>query len=111
MKTLVRDLNAWFFGTTDPRLAALLRFGFCGTFLSMLWDFYPVMHLLFGHGGLYGTLEKFPFPIIGIQFLLFRFNTDAALETWFWGSIVVGSLGLIGLGSRVSLLLTYISML
>lgn len=110
MRALAHRLGRWFFQRGDPRVAASLRIAFCAVYLFMLWDFHPVMPLLFGHGGLFGTMEPFPFELRGPQYLLFHHDSHAALEVWFWSSVAVCTLGLVGCASRVSVVLTYLSM-
>jgi hypothetical protein len=76
----------------------------------MLWDFYPVMPLLFGHRGLFGTMEKFPYELRGFQYILFHHDAPAELEIWFWSSVGAATFGLVGLATRLSFLLTYLTM-
>lgn len=111
MTQLKRDLDHWFFARCDARVAAGLRIGLCATYLLMLWDIRPVLALLFGHAGLYGTLEPFPFALDRIQYLLFVYNSPAALELWFWGSVLAAGCGVLGLWPRLTVPLTYFSML
>jgi len=100
MRQLWRDLSSWFFSPADCRTAAVLRIGFCFTSLLIWWDFYPVMSLLFGHAGLFGTLEPFPFAFHVPQHLLFKYDAPWQLQTWFWVSVGCGILGTIGCWSR-----------
>lgn len=69
------------------------------------------MRLLFGHAGLFGTLEPFPYKLSGFQYLLYIYNSDIDLNIWFWSSVLVAGLGLLGLFSRLSVLLTFVSMI
>lgn len=110
MKQMIRDLERWFFAPSDARTAAGLRIGFCLLYALMLLDLYPVLHTLFGRGGLYGTLEPFPFALDGFRYLLFRMDSALALQVWFWGSLAVALCGVFGVLPRVSVWLTYASL-
>lgn len=110
MSEFLRTLSGWFFAQGDPRTAAVLRIAFCGLYLAVLWDFHPVMDLLFGHAGLLGTLEAYPFDLSGPQYLLFQHDSPLELEVFFWGSVLVATCGLLGLFTRISLALTFVSM-
>lgn len=110
MKQLLRDLDGFLFARGDARTAAALRISFCAVYLLILWDFYPVMDLLFGHSGLYGTLEPYPYELDGLAYLLFRHDSPQALRVWFWISVVVCTLAMIGVAPRFNLTLTYVSM-
>jgi hypothetical protein len=107
----MRQLGRWLFELGDARTAAALRIGLCGWYLLVLWDFHPAMPLLFGHAGLFGTLEPFPYKLSGFQYLLYIHNSDIDLNIWFWSSVLVAALGLFGLFSRLSVLLTFLSMI
>ena len=111
MKALFRDLSHWFFQSCDARVAAGMRIGFCLTYLLMLWDIRPVLQLLFGHAGLYGTLEPYPFSLDRFQYLLYRYDSPLGLELWFWGSVLAAVGGMLGVWPRLTLPLTYLSML
>lgn len=110
MSGFLQTLCNWFFASGDPRTAAALRIGWCALYLAVLWDFHPVMDLLFGHAGLLGTLEPSPTDLSGPQHLLFRHDSPAELEAFFWGSVLVATCGLLGLFTRISLPLTFVSM-
>jgi len=107
----MKQIGKWFFEIGDARTAAALRIGLCAWYLLVLWDFYPAMSLLFGHAGLFGTLERFPYRLSGFQYLLYTHNSDTDLRIWFWSSVLVAVMGLLGLFSRLSVLLTYASMI
>ncbi|MCA9692128.1 MAG: HTTM domain-containing protein [Myxococcales bacterium] len=111
MRELLALLSRWFFVRGDPRTAAALRIAYCGVYLCMLWDFYPVMGLLFGDGGLFGTLEPFPYDISEWQFFLFHHDSRPELAAWFWGSVALALAGALGLCTRLSVLLTYLSVI
>jgi hypothetical protein len=110
MRQLFAMLGGWFFARGDARTAAALRVVFCAVYLAMLWDMHPVLHLLCGHGGVYGTLEASPFDMSAPQFFLFRHDTHGELELFFWLSVLVSTAGMFGLATRVTIPLTYLSM-
>ena len=110
MRAFLRAIGDWFFARGDPRVAASLRIAFCGLYLLTLWDFYPYLDLLFGHRGLFGTMEPFPFELRGFQFFLYRHDSFFELRLWLWGSVAVASMGLVGAATRVAVPLTYLSM-
>ena len=110
MTTFLDQLGTWFFVRGDARTAALLRIAFSSTVLLILWDLYPVMDLLFGHAGLYGTLEPYPYRLDGISYLLFHADSWLGLRVWFWSSVLVSLLALLGIAPRLNLALTYFSM-
>lgn len=111
MRDLLRSLGQWFFEQGDPRTAAALRISFCGLYLLVLWDFLPVMPLLFGHRGMMGTMEPILQDLSGIQFLLFHHDSAWELNLWFWASVAVAAMGMAGLLTRFSLVLTFFSMM
>lgn len=110
MSKLLHDLRTWFFAEGDPRTAALLRIGFSAVYLLILWDLYPVLDLLFGHDGLYGTLEPYPYALEGLPYLLYHHDSPLGLAVWFWTSVAVATLSLLGVAPRLTLPLTYFSM-
>lgn len=110
MREFLGRLGAWFFARGDARTAAAVRIAFCAVYLAMLWDIYPLLHLLLGHGGVFGTLEPFPYDLAGPQYFLFRHDTPLELELFFWTSTAVTLAALVGFGTRVSVALAYASM-
>lgn len=110
MREFLARLGQWFFARGDARTAAAVRIAFCGLYLAVLWDFYPVLHLLLGHAGLFGTLEPFPHDMSGPQFLLFRHDSPAELELFLWASVAVATAAMVGLWTRVTVALTFVSM-
>lgn len=110
MREFLTRIGAWFFARGDARTAAAVRIAFAAIYLAMLWDLYPLLHLLLGHGGVFGTLEAFPYELSGPQFLLFRHDTPLELELFFWASVVVTTAALVGVWTRVSVVLAYVSM-
>ena len=111
MREFLRSLGRWFFERGDPRVAAALRIAFAGTYLFMLWDFYPVMPLLFGHRGLMGTMEPVLKGLTGFQYLLFQHDSPRDLALWFWLSVAFAAMAMVGLLTRLSLLATFVSMM
>ena len=105
------QLSDWFFKREDARSAAAVRIAFCATYLLMLWDFYPVMPLLFGQRGLFGTMEPLAYSLHGWRYLLFTYDSPQALQLWFWLSVLAACCGMLGFKSRVSLAATFFSML
>jgi len=111
MKEFLRSLGHWFFEEGDPRTAAALRISFCGLYLLMLWDFLPVMPLVFGHRGMMGTMEPVLHNLTGIQYFLFHHDSAWELQAWFWASVAVAAMAMAGFLTRFSLLLTFVSMI
>ncbi len=105
------QLSDWFFQREDARSAAAVRIAFCATYLLMLCDFYPVMPLLFGRRGLFGTMEPLAYSLHGWRYLLFAYDSPPALEAWFWLSVLAASCGIAGFKSRLSVAATFLSML
>lgn len=110
MREFLRALGSWFFARGDPRTAALLRIAFCGLYLLVLWDFYPAMPLLFGHSGLFGTLEPFPYDLSSPRLLLFNHDSPLELQIWFWSSVAVTVFAFLGFATRITVPLTFASM-
>jgi hypothetical protein len=111
MRQLWRDLSRWFFALGDARTAAVLRIGFCLSSLLIWVDFYPVMPLLFGHAGLFGTFDPYPFNLSGPQHFLFRHDSPWELQVWIWISLLAAFFGIIGLFSRTMVALCFFSMI
>jgi hypothetical protein len=111
MKKILKSLDHWFFEQGDPRTAAALRIGLCGLYLLILWDFYPVMPLLFGHRGMMGTMEPILKDLRGFKYFLFHHDSPKELQFWFSTSVACAVMAMAGLFTRVSLLLTFISMM
>jgi hypothetical protein len=111
MRDHLRPLGQWFFELGDPRTAAALRIGFCGLYLLVLWDFHPVMPLLFGHRGMMGTMEPVLQSLTGVQYFLFHHDSPLELKVWFWASVAVAAMAMAGFLTRFSLLLTFLSMM
>src|SRR5262249_37225709 len=109
MKALFRKLDSWFFEVGDPRTAAALRIGVCSLYLLLLWDFLPVMPMLFGRRGLMGSTEPVLNHLHGFRYFLFHYDSPVQLRLWFWVTVLVATLGLIGFKTRLSLILTYLS--
>ena len=110
MITLVTNLRSWFFSRGDPRTAAALRIAFCGIYLFMIWDFHPVMHTLFDAGGLFGppALDASgSFSLGGF----YRLAHGALLDKWYYASVLVTVLALVGYRTRWTLALTYGSLI
>lgn len=107
MRHLFRELDGWFFARGGPRSAAAFRIAFCALFLFMLWDFYPVMPLLFGHRGMFGTMEETLLATSSWKHLLFHHDSPWELTLWFWGATLVTVLALVGLWTRLTVVLTF----
>ena len=88
MKNTFQRLVSWFFEKGDPAVAASLRIGYGLIYLFMLWDLYPMLDLLLGHAGLYGSIEKQYINFAHPFSLLYRFDLPGPLRIWFWGSVV-----------------------
>jgi hypothetical protein len=111
MKQFLQALGRWFFEEGDPRTAAALRIGLSSLFLFILWDFYPVMPLLFGHRGMMGTMEPVLKHLSGFQYFLFHHDSTWELQIWFWASVASAAMAMIGFLTRLSLILTFVSMM
>jgi hypothetical protein len=111
VREFLQSLGRWFFEKGDPRTAAALRIGLCGLFLLILWDFYPVMPLLFGHRGMMGTMEPILQHLVGFEYFLFHHDSPLELQLWFWASVTVAAMGMVGVLTRMSILLTFVSMM
>jgi len=111
MITLFQGFRRWLFSTETPHLAALMRIAFGTLYLVILWDFYPVMDILFGHGGLFGTMSDGYVNLRNPFHALYALKTGTQLEVWFWASVFFGVLTVVGLFSRLSLALSFFSLL
>jgi vitamin K-dependent gamma-carboxylase-like protein len=111
MRKFLHALGGWFFERGDPRVAAALRIAYCALVLLILWDFYPVMPLLFGHRGMMGTMEPVLTRLTGIRYFLFHHDSPAELQVWFWASVAFAAMAMAGLLTRFSLLFTFVSMM
>jgi hypothetical protein len=111
MKEFLQKLGSWFFEEGDPRVAAALRISVSALVLLILWDFYPVMPLLFGHRGMMGTMEPVLQRLTGIQYFLFRHDSPLELQLWFWASVTFAAMAMVGFLTRFSFLLTFVSMM
>ena len=103
MKERLIPLRNWFFEEGDASAAAAMRIAYGATCLFMLWDLYPVMDLLLGHGGYFGTLDPAYIYPSGIMNLLFRYDSPPALRVWFWSFVGVAICITVGLFTRVAL--------
>lgn len=94
--------HRWFFEEGDAASAAALRIGYGVVFLFLLWDLWPALDLLLGHGGYFGTLDRRYVPEIGLQTLLYRHDSPGALRVWFWTSVAMAASATVGLASRAA---------
>jgi hypothetical protein len=111
MRQFLQSFGSWFFEEGDPRVAAALRISLSALVLLILWDFHPVMQLLFGHRGMMGTMEPVLKGLTGLQYFLFHHDSPWELQLWFWASVVFAAMAMVGLLTRFSLLLTFVSMM
>ena len=107
----LEEVQAWFLENGDATGAACLRIGFGLLYLFCLWDFYPVMPLLFGHSGLYGTMDPGYIKLSDPLNLLFRFDSAFSLGVWFWASVFAALCVVLGFFSRIAVAATFISLL
>jgi hypothetical protein len=103
IRASARALGQWFFEDGDASAAALLRIAYGAVCLFMLWDLWPVLDLLLGHAGYFGTLDPRFVPAPGLDTLLFYFDSPGALRVWFWSFVGVAIAVTAGLGTRVAL--------
>jgi hypothetical protein len=68
------------------------------------------MPLLFGHRGMMGTMERVVAGLNGFRYFLFAHDSAVELQIWFWTSVTVTVLALLGYLSRFFVALTYLSM-
>jgi hypothetical protein len=111
MRQFLHALGGWFFERGDPRVAAALRIAYSALVLLILWDFYPVMPLLFGHRGMMGTMDPVLAHLTGFRYFLFHHDSPAELQAWFWASVACAAMAMAGLLTRLSLPLTFLSMM
>jgi hypothetical protein len=78
-QTTLDRLVEWFFERGDARVAAALRISFGLIFLFTLWDLYPVLDLLMGHAGVYGTIHREAFNPFHPFALLYQFDSPLQL--------------------------------
>jgi hypothetical protein len=95
------SLRKWFFAQGDASAAAAIRIAFGGLALFTLWDLYPVMGLLLGHTGYFGTIDQRYLPGISITNLLYYYDSNLALRIWFVVAIFATAFTLLGLYTRV----------
>lgn len=93
-------LRNWFFAEGDASAAAAIRIAFGALVLFTLWDLYPVLDLLLGHTGYFGTLDQR--PSLGITNLLYYYDSSLALRIWFCVAICAAAFTLLGLYTRVA---------
>ena len=100
------SLRRWFFARGDASAAAAVRIGFGLLVLFSLWDLYPVMDLLLGHSGFYGTLDGRYLPPWGLTTVLFHYDSPIALRVWFAAAVFCAAFATMGLYTRAAVPLT-----
>jgi HTTM domain len=104
-------LRRWFFARGDASAAAAIRIAFGALVLFAVWDLYPVMDLLLGHSGCYGTLDPRYLPPRGITTLLYYHDSPAALRVWFMVTVFSAVFTAIGLYTRAAVPVTLLCLL
>ena len=102
-------LRKWFFAYGDASVAAAIRIAFGGLTLFVLWDLLPVMDLLLGHAGYFGTIDHRYVPRTVNP--LFYYDSNLALRIWFVIATLAAALTLIGLYTRAAVLLGLLCLL
>jgi hypothetical protein len=69
------------------------------------------LDLLFGHQGLFGTLSPEYIDRHHILHLLYKYDSPLQLQIWFWISVVLCLFTILGIFTKVSLILTYFSLM
>ncbi len=101
--SLIRNYRNWFFIKGHSIIPALMRIIFGILYLWILWDFDPIRKLLFENGTLSGLLSS---NVSVTEF----FSQGRYDSIWYYISIVVASLTVMGCGSRLMICLTWLSM-
>lgn len=99
-------LYGWFFEEGDACAAAMLRIAYGAICLFMLWDLWPVLDLLLGHAGYFGTLDPRFVPPLGLETLLFHADSPGLLRVWFWSFVAVAVAVTAGFCTRPALALS-----
>jgi hypothetical protein len=102
MNDSARRLWAWFFARGVPHSAAVLRMAFGAYALWVLWDLYPTLDVLFGHEGLFGTLNREARTSKGPLDFLFEHDSPGELAAFFWCYAAAAAALCLGLGSRLA---------
>jgi len=104
----VRRFLGWFFAEGEGTSAAALRIGLGLYTLFVLWDLYPVLHDVLGHGGAFGTLHAEAVDRTGWKRLLWRHDNPADLQLFFWCWTAAAVCLTVGLGGRLTVLITFL---
>lgn len=112
----IGSLRKWFFAEGDASSAAAIRIAFGGLVLFTLWDLYPVMDLLLGHTGYFGTIDQRYLPmdqpyLARITNLLYYHDSALALRIWFVVGIFAAAFTTLGLYTRVAIPLSLLCLL
>ena len=102
MRAWAAALHRWFFEEGDAASAAALRIGYGLVLLFLLWDLWPALDLLLGHGGYFGTLDPAYLPPSGLETFLYRHDSPGALRVWFWAATAAAACATVGLASRAA---------
>jgi hypothetical protein len=106
--TLTRRFGGWFFAEGEATSAAALRIALGLYTLFVLWDLYPVLDDVLGHGGIFGTLHAEAVDRSGWKRLLWRHDSPADLAVFFWCWTAAAVCMTVGLGGRVAVLATFL---
>lgn len=103
-----RRFAGWFFAEGDATSAAALRIALGLYTLFVLWDLYPVLDDVLGHGGLLGTIHAEAVDTSGWKRLLWRHDSPVELEVFFWCWTAAAVCMTLGLGGRLAVLATFL---
>jgi hypothetical protein len=102
MNATARHLLDWLFARGDGYGAAAMRIAFGLYALWVLWDLYPMLDVLLGHEGMYGTMNPAARTNTLPLDLLYVYDSPAATHTFFAVYAALAVCVTIGLFSRTS---------